>query len=71
MNKEQKAYIASRQTDALLIETLLSAAYLCQDRHELLFSLLDAAHDAAKALNVALDSVSLPQGERSQTEGAA
>lgn len=32
----------------------------CPD--DLLFSLIDAAHDAAKALNTALDAVSLPEG---------
>lgn len=64
MDKDLRAYPGARQPDALRIESLLSTAIICADgaHGDLLFSLIDAAHDAAKALNKALDAVSLPEG---------
>lgn len=57
-----KQYLDARQSDALRIETLLSAMLTCLDRKELLFELIDATHNEAKALNRALDSVERPKG---------
>lgn len=59
-----KQYLGDRQTDALRLESLLDVAITCMDGNhsELLFTLIDAAHDEAKALNLALDSTHLPEG---------
>lgn len=65
MTNVQKQYFEARQTDALLIESLLSAAMAAAGagRDHMVLDLVDLAHDAAKKLNNDLDSASLPVGE--------
>lgn len=64
MTEELETYLGSRQSDALLIEKLLSAAMACagSGRHDMMLDLIDSAHDAASKLNNDLDSASLPKG---------
>ena len=64
MTEELKQYISARQTDALLLESILSAAMAAigAGRTEMLYDLIDGAHDVANQLNRDLDAVSLPQG---------
>lgn len=64
MNATLKRYLGDRQTDALLLENLLSTATICTDgtRNELLFSLIEAALETARKLNRDLDAVNLPEG---------
>lgn len=65
MTKVQTQYFEARQTDALLIESLLSAAMAAAGagRDHMVLDLVDLAHDAAKNLNNDLDSTALPDGE--------
>ncbi|MCB1468094.1 MAG: hypothetical protein KDK08_13345 [Rhizobiaceae bacterium] len=64
MTEELKTYLGNRQSDALLIESLLSTAMACagSGRQDMMLDLIDSAHDAASKLNNDLDSASLPKG---------
>lgn len=64
MNEELKVYLGARQSDALLIESLLSAAMASAGtrRNDMVLELIEQALDVAAKLNRDLDSTSLPKG---------
>lgn len=64
MNKELETYLGERQSDALLLESILATAMACAGtgRHDMVLDLIDGAHDVARKLNSDLDSTNLPKG---------
>lgn len=64
MNKELETYLGDRQSDALLLESILATAMACAGtgRNDMILDMIDGAHDVAAKLNRDLDSANLPKG---------